>query len=103
MHSNNWGEYNYRQNQQFYLASNPNVKFIVISATTNKAFMLINSEHVSLDINSELIELNESQNINTSLDYLGKIIDINGGVIWPTNEKIDQIIQCWAIIIQYLA
>lgn len=81
------GEYNYRQNQQFYLASNPNVKFIVISATTNKAFMLINSEHVSLDINSELIELNESQNINTSLDYLGKIIDINGGIIWPTNEK----------------
>ncbi|BAQ54319.1 MSC_0619 family F1-like ATPase alpha subunit [Mycoplasmopsis arginini] len=76
------GEFSYEQGQQFVCERNKDIKLILISATKDSAFLLANNENKELKIN-DTIEVSEKQNIFTSKEHFGKVIDIFGNVVLP--------------------
>ncbi|WGI37006.1 MSC_0619 family F1-like ATPase alpha subunit [Mesomycoplasma lagogenitalium] len=89
------GKYDYRQRQNFYVENVLGSKMMVLSATEDKAFLLANSKIVeNLKIGDEIKELHVENNVFTSKLHFGKIIDINGNIIFPNKERVsDQIIE----------
>ena len=81
------GEYTYRQNQIFQLKRDKNIKFFLISATTETAYLLTNKNDAELNIDDELVESKEELLVNTKEHYFGKIIDIYGNIIWPQKDS----------------
>jgi ATP synthase F1, alpha subunit len=75
------GKYSYKQNQIFQLKRDKNIKFFLISATIDSAYLITNKNDVELIIGDELIESKEDFLISTKENYFGKIIDIYGNII----------------------
>ncbi|WP_029513577.1 MSC_0619 family F1-like ATPase alpha subunit [Mycoplasmopsis primatum] len=80
-----YGPYTYKQNQVFKLKSNEKIKFFLISASTDEAYLLTNTNNYPLNIDEELIEVAQENLIKTDTNYYGKIINIYGDIIWPKN------------------
>lgn len=76
------GKYNYKQQQLFYLKSNPSVEMILIFADENKAFLLANNKS-SIIIGDEIVEKKYEEEITTKNNYFGKIINIHGNILFP--------------------
>ena len=81
------GKYSYEQKQMFYAKKDKNIKFILISASKDKAFLLSNNTNKQLEINDEIVEIKTKIDIRTSQEYFGNIINIDGNIILP--EKIE--------------
>ncbi|MFV8478299.1 MSC_0619 family F1-like ATPase alpha subunit [Mycoplasma sp. B6400] len=77
------GKYPYFQNQIFTLASNPEVNLILISATQNKAYCLSEGKIGDFLIGESVIPTDQQHYIETSLSYFGKIISIDGSILYP--------------------
>lgn len=80
------GKYSYKQNQIFQLKRDKNIKFFLISATIDSAYLITDKNDAELIIGDELIESKEDFLISTKENYFGKIIDIYGNIIWPQNS-----------------
>ncbi|MFV8419071.1 MSC_0619 family F1-like ATPase alpha subunit [Mycoplasma sp. Sp33II] len=78
------GKYPYFQNQIFTLASNPEVNLILISASQNKAYCLSEGKIGDFLIGESVIPTEDQHFIETSLSYFGKIINIDGTVLYPS-------------------
>ncbi|AWX42579.1 ATP synthase F0F1 subunit alpha [Metamycoplasma cloacale] len=82
------GEYNYTQNQLFSIKkSSINNLMLVVSATVDKAYCLTNGKLDEYYIGNEVFEVKESNLIKTSEQFFGKIISINGEVIFPEYKE----------------
>ncbi|AZG68619.1 MSC_0619 family F1-like ATPase alpha subunit [Mycoplasma struthionis] len=77
------GNNDYQQNQMFALKDNKNAQLLLISASENKAFCLSNGDINDFAIGKEVIEIENTNTVQTSLDYLGKIIDIKNNILFP--------------------
>ncbi|ACF07162.1 ATP synthase F0F1 subunit alpha [Metamycoplasma arthritidis] len=85
------GEFPYRQRQMFIATKNPDVKLILINATETKAYLLANDKSDILKIGDEIAEYKAETKIATSNDYFGKIINIDGNIIYPTPTETTKI------------
>ncbi|MHA3785987.1 MSC_0619 family F1-like ATPase alpha subunit [Mycoplasma sp. Z244C] len=81
------GKYPYFQNQVFTLTSNPEVKLILISATESKAYCLAEGKIGDFLIGESVTPHSEENYIQTSLDYFGKIISIDGKILYPSAKS----------------
>ncbi|TNK81746.1 ATP F0F1 synthase subunit alpha [Mycoplasmopsis pullorum] len=85
------GNYEYQQNQIFCLKnSKQDIKMMLISSTTDRAFCLASAGVNDLLIGSEVVAIHESEKVKTPKDIFGKIININNDVLYPINEKFTQ-------------
>ncbi|UUD35103.1 ATP F0F1 synthase subunit alpha [Mycoplasmopsis caviae] len=81
------GAYSYRQHQIFYLKSNPAIKLLLISASHNKAYLLGNLSNATLNIGEEIVETNNENIVHSSPDHFGKVINVNGKIVLPTQSE----------------
>lgn len=81
------GEHNFVQNERLVHKDNQNIKALVISASENKAFCIVNTDPSNLKIEDEFILSNESNLVKTSKKFFGKIIDIENNIIYPASTK----------------
>ncbi|WP_406614350.1 hypothetical protein ACJA23_00740 [Mycoplasma corogypsi] len=79
------GTYNYAQNQNFKLKNNVSAseQLLVISATEDKAYCLVKGDPSRFKVGDELVQVVDQELITTYKEFFGKIIDINGGLIYP--------------------
>ncbi|UWD33876.1 MSC_0619 family F1-like ATPase alpha subunit [Mesomycoplasma molare] len=83
------GKYDYKQKQNFTTQEYPEVRMLVISASEDKAFLLVDNTFLDkLKINQEIIELFIDNELTTSNEHFGKIIDIDGNEIFPSPKII---------------
>ncbi|QCZ36729.1 MSC_0619 family F1-like ATPase alpha subunit [Mycoplasma nasistruthionis] len=84
------GAYDYYQNQLFKIeAKQPgqqDLHLILISASENKAYCLTDGGIGEFLVGSEVKPLDATEEIKTSTSYFGKIIDINGKVLFPLHQ-----------------
>lgn len=80
------GFFPYQQNQIFKVADNPKWKAMVISATTNQAFLIADKNVVHFSVGDYVYPTSQSTEISTSLKYLGTIIDVEGKILYPHNK-----------------
>lgn len=84
------GEFDYRQQQVFTSLKNQDARLFLISATNDTAYLLANLEANKLAIGDELVLFEGSSEIFTSQKHFGKVIDVYGNAILPTNEIISK-------------
>ncbi|VEU59191.1 MSC_0619 family F1-like ATPase alpha subunit [Mesomycoplasma neurolyticum] len=85
------GNYNFRQRQNFTIANKPDIKMILINAEINKAFLLTNvSNFNSISIGDEVIEMKQNDDVITSKNFFGKIINIFNQEIFPKKQNITE-------------
>lgn len=82
------GKFNYAQNQIFQLKNEKqNTQMMLISATENRAFCLANQGLSEVVIGSEVEPIPFSDVVKTPSDIYGKIININGDILYPASAK----------------
>ncbi|MEA4276190.1 MSC_0619 family F1-like ATPase alpha subunit [Mycoplasma sp. 21DD0573] len=85
------GQTNYKQNEIYHLKDNKDALLMVISATEDRAFCLIKQNPEEYKIGTEVIRAKVDTKVKTAKNYFGKIIDINGDILFPevTKEKFE--------------
>lgn len=78
------GAFDFKQNQNFTLKNKPEIKLMVISATTEKAYCLSSSTSSDFSVGEEVVLSNFEDKIFTSELFFGSIIDINGEIVYPS-------------------
>lgn len=81
------GDHNFAQNERLVLKNDNSVKALVISASENKAFCIVNVDPSELKIEDEFIISKESNLVKTSKKFFGKIIDIENNIVYPATTK----------------
>ncbi|MCV3753518.1 ATP F0F1 synthase subunit alpha [Mycoplasma enhydrae] len=81
------GDFAYEQKQMFVLAKDPQVKFLLISATKDSAFLLSNAR--SSKIGDEVVLVKSKTDVRTSSQYYGKIINIYGDIVLPQRMEVN--------------
>nr|WP_318030471.1 hypothetical protein [Mycoplasmopsis bovis] len=84
------GKFNYRQQQVFTSSKNENARLFLISAFADTAYLLSNEEGRKLAINDKIVLLNETNEVFTSNEHFGKVIDIYGNAILPVSQTISK-------------
>ncbi|QVJ95976.1 ATP F0F1 synthase subunit alpha [Mycoplasma mycoides subsp. capri] len=82
------GEFDYKQQQIFTSKKNKEARLFLISATSDTAYLLANLQALKLTINDELELLDNTNEIFTSNEYFGKVIDIYGNIILPEPKTV---------------
>lgn len=82
------GEYAYQQKQIFSTKKHPQLRMILISASTTKAFLLANNNQIELEIGDEIVEVHQENKVYTHQEHFGKVIDIFGNIVLPTPKKV---------------
>ncbi|WP_369024932.1 MSC_0619 family F1-like ATPase alpha subunit [Mycoplasma capricolum] len=82
------GEFDYKQQQIFTSKKNKEARLFLISATSDTAYLLANLQALKLTINDELELLDSTNEIFTSSEYFGKVIDIYGNIILPEQKTV---------------
>ncbi|VEU70205.1 MSC_0619 family F1-like ATPase alpha subunit [Mycoplasmopsis glycophila] len=78
------GKFNYAQNQIFQVQNQKqNTQMMLISATEDRAFCLANQGLGEIAIGSEVEPVAFSDIVKTPSDIYGKIININGDILYP--------------------
>ncbi|WP_081774425.1 MSC_0619 family F1-like ATPase alpha subunit [Mycoplasmopsis gallinarum] len=80
------GEFKYEQNQFFNLKKDNSIQMMLISATETKAYALVNKKIDKIQIGSEVEIANQSNQVKTNRNMFGKIVDIQGNVLYPNNN-----------------
>ncbi|UUM19661.1 MULTISPECIES: MSC_0619 family F1-like ATPase alpha subunit [unclassified Mycoplasma] len=94
------GNHSFTQGDFLVLKNNPNVKFMVISASLNTAFCLCTTNKEKFLVGSEVLPAQENKLVKTSLEYFGKIIDIHGNIIFPIGVRASQFLDVQSKTIQ---
>ncbi|QZX49120.1 MSC_0619 family F1-like ATPase alpha subunit [Mycoplasma sp. E35C] len=81
------GKFDYQQNQVFTIKNKPNFRAMVISATNDTAFLIVDVNNANFEIGDELIPTSFDTNIRTTKQYFGNIIDIDGNILYPKKHK----------------
>ncbi|WP_031488950.1 MSC_0619 family F1-like ATPase alpha subunit [Ureaplasma canigenitalium] len=82
------GEYPYRQKQIFKTKNVDDARLILISASSDKAYLLLDNGKFDIKVGDELIEIEVSNHIYTSDEQFGNVIDINGNIVLPIQKKV---------------
>ncbi|AHB99909.1 F0F1 ATP synthase subunit alpha [Mycoplasmoides gallisepticum S6] len=81
------GRFEYQQNQVFTIRNKPNFRAMVISATTDTGFLIVDAANADFEIGDEIIPTNSDNNVKTTKQYFGNIIDIDGNILYPKKYK----------------
>lgn len=85
------GKYNYKQHQIYNIKDNADIKLYLLSATQDKAYLLLNKAMFQgIKIGDEIVERKNDFVVQSSSKMFGNIIDISSNIIFPNPTKITE-------------
>ncbi|CAC13873.1 ATP SYNTHASE ALPHA CHAIN [Mycoplasmopsis pulmonis] len=81
------GKFPFEEGQFFTIKNKPSVKALVLSAEINRAFLLVDTSKVPIEIGDELIVKPAYNEIQTSRQFFGKVVNIDGEIVYPVTQN----------------
>ncbi|MCV3743318.1 ATP F0F1 synthase subunit alpha [Ureaplasma sp. ES3154-GEN] len=75
------GNIDWKERQSFQIKNKPHTNAIVLTATTSQAYLLVDSYANDFNVGDELVANNHYNQVSTSMDFFGHIIDINNQIL----------------------